>query len=161
MPFSPADWTEPALRLGVATLVGALIGLDRELMGKPLGFRTLSVVAVASCALVVAADHHEDGAQAQAETVSRAIQGLMAGVGFLGGGVILRQRPGHVSGLTTAALVWLTAALGVACGLAAWPVVVLSCAFVLLALLLGAPLDAALKRRRRARRAHRETHAPP
>lgn len=142
-----AEWSTVGLRLGAAAMVGALIGLDRDVIGKPLGLRTLSVVSLASCALVLAAEWHEQVASGATETVSRAIQGLMAGVGFLGGGAILRDRHRHVSGLTTAAMVWLTAALGIACALAAWPVVVVSLAWLLVAFAAGAWLDRYLARR--------------
>ncbi|MGH8517539.1 MAG: MgtC/SapB family protein, partial [Panacagrimonas sp.] len=53
------DWWDAMRRLGAATAVGAIIGLDRELLGKPLGFRTLTVVAIASCALTVAAARYD------------------------------------------------------------------------------------------------------
>jgi putative Mg2+ transporter-C (MgtC) family protein len=139
---------EALRRLGAATLVGAIIGLDRELLGKPLGFRTLTVVSIASCALTLASLRHDVSIGAeQHETVGRAIQGLMAGIGFLGGGVILRTRERHVRGLTTAALVWLTAALGVVCGLAAWPIVWISLLLAMLTLVIGKPLERRLGRR--------------
>lgn len=144
-------WSDPALRIVAAALVGAIIGVDRELMRKPLGFRTLSVVAIASCALIVAAEHYDGGLPEgadNADTVGRAIQGLMAGVGFLGGGVILHTGRNHVEGLTTAALVWLTAALGVACGLGAWKVVITAVVLALLLLWVGGPLEKFLQRRR-------------
>ncbi|MGH8518989.1 MAG: MgtC/SapB family protein, partial [Panacagrimonas sp.] len=86
------------------------------------------------------------------ETVGRAIQGLMAGVGFLGGGVILHTRERHVHGLTTAALVWLTAALGVVCGLASWPIVAIALLLAMLMLLVGGPLERLLGAARGGRR---------
>lgn len=143
------EWSDDLLRLLAAAAVGTLIGLDRELMGKPLGFRTLGVVAIASCALTVAASRYDLAADAGHETVGRAIQGLMAGIGFLGGGVILHTRHDHVHGLTTAALVWLTAALGAVCGLGAWAVVIIAVVLALLILLVGGPLERALDRRRK------------
>jgi putative Mg2+ transporter-C (MgtC) family protein len=141
-------WQTTALRIGVAALVGALIGLNRELARKPLGFRTLSVVSIASCALILAAvdfDLETDGA---GRTVGRAIQGLMAGVGFLGGGVILHTGRQHIRGLTTAALVWLTAALGIACGLAAWDTVLIAAAAAMFVLWSGSWLERRLHKRR-------------
>lgn len=143
-----AAWSEPVSRIVAAGLLGALIGLDRERMGKPLGFRTLSVVAVASAALTVAAAQYDLEMASGTDMVSRAIQGLMAGIGFLGGGVILRSDRNHIHGLTTAALVWLTAALGIACGLGAWLVVVTATSSALVLLWVGKPLEQAMRRRR-------------
>lgn len=132
------DWYEALQRLAAATAVGAIVGLDRELAGKPLGLRTLSIVCIASCALTLASARYDLAlGDTHHETVGRAIQGLMAGIGFLGGGVILHTRERYVHGLTTAALVWLTAALGVVCGLAAWPVVVISLALAIGVLIVG------------------------
>lgn len=123
--------------------------MDRELLGKPLGFRTLSIVSLASCALTVAAARYDTALGAEHhETVGRAIQGLMAGIGFLGGGVILHTREHHVHGLTTAALVWLTAALGVVCALADWAIVVFALVLAMLVLLGGRSIEHRLMRRR-------------
>ena len=72
--------------------------------------------------------------------------GLMAGIGFLGGGVILHHRNQSIRGLTTAALVWLTAALGIACGLGAWTLVVTASGLALALLWIGRPLEAWLRR---------------
>jgi putative Mg2+ transporter-C (MgtC) family protein len=147
-----ADGFEALRRLAAATVVGALIGLDREVLGKPLGFRTLSIVSIASCALTVSAAHYDQalgGSGSHHETVGRAIQGLMAGIGFLGGGVILHTRGHHVHGLTTAALVWLTAALGVVCGLAQWPIVIIALLLAMTVLLAGKPFERRLLRRPR------------
>lgn len=141
-----AEWLDALQRIGAATLVGAIVGLDREWLGKPLGFRTLTIVAIASCALTVAAARY-DIARGEHESVGRAIQGLMAGIGFLGGGVILRTRDQQVHGLTTAALVWLTAALGVVCGLASWPIVTISMVIAMAILLVGGALERRLGRR--------------
>lgn len=148
MELFSAEAMDPLLRLLASALVGALIGLDRELSDKPLGFRTLSVVSIASCALTVAAAQHDLQHASGSETLSRAVQGLMAGVGFLGGGVILHTGRRHIHGLTTAALVWLTAALGIACGLGAWRVVSAALLLGLLLLWVGGRLEAVLHRHR-------------
>lgn len=141
--------TEPILRIVAAGVLGAIIGIDREFHGKPLGFRTLSVVSIASCALTVAAAQYDlDMEAAGAETVGRAAQGLMAGIGFLGGGVILHSQSNRVHGLTTAALVWLTAALGIICGLGLWVVVITAAVMAMSLLWIGGPLERALHRRR-------------
>ena len=131
------------LRLGAAVLAGALIGFDREVRNKPAGLRTMALVALGSAVFVVAAAGAVDAA-----STSRVIQGVITGVGFLGAGSIIRgQTEQSVRGLTTAASIWLAAAVGVACGLALWPLVLVSCCLGLLILVLE-PIDRWLKKAR-------------
>ena len=126
------DWLDIIVRLGAAILIGGVIGLDRNLHHKPTGVRTLGLVAVGSALAVLAVAHDR-----QAD-VSRIVQG----VGFIGAGVILRQATnGKVHGLTTAASIWVTAALGVLCGLAAWKLLVVAVAGVLFLLLAGGSIE--------------------
>jgi putative Mg2+ transporter-C (MgtC) family protein len=133
------DWPDAVLRLTAAAAVGAAIGLDREARGKPTGVRTLSIVALGS-ALAVLLSEHPSGVQADAS--SRVIQGVLTGIGFLGAGVILRRDSGDkVRGLTTAAVIWFTACIGMACGLGAWPLVVTAAVLVALILALGKRLE--------------------
>ena len=102
------------VRLGVAALMGAIVGLDRERMGKPAGLRTHMLVCTGAALFVLAST---ESGMAIAD-VSRVIQGLAAGVGFLGGGAILKlSAEREILGLTTAATIWMTAALGVTAGL--------------------------------------------
>jgi putative Mg2+ transporter-C (MgtC) family protein len=101
-------------RLVMAALVGALPGLQREIRGVPAGLRTHMLVSLGSAIFVLAA--LESGAGA-AET-TRVIQGLAAGIGFVGAGAILKSAlRSEVHGLTTAANIWLTAGLGTAVGM--------------------------------------------
>jgi len=103
-----------ALRMIVALIIGTAIGLQRELSHKPAGLRTHLLVAVGTALLVVAAVN----ADMKSADVSRVIQGLITGIGFLGGGTILKLTQEHeIRGLTTAAGIWLTAAASVAAGL--------------------------------------------
>ncbi len=83
------DWPEIVLRLGVATLAGGLIGLDRDLHGKPIGLKTLGLVGLAT-AMVVMLALPEGGAAQISDATSRVIQGILTGIGFLGAGVIVR-----------------------------------------------------------------------
>jgi putative Mg2+ transporter-C (MgtC) family protein len=138
-------WTEVILRLGIAALVGAAIGLDRDLHGKPTGVRTMGIVALGS-ALIVLASQYPAQITDQA-AASRVMQGIITGIGFLGAGVILRN-PGHkrVHGLTTAASIWLTACIGAACGAGAWPLVLIAAILVGLIFSFGRPLERALER---------------
>ncbi len=103
-----------ALRMAVALIVGTVIGLQRELSHKPAGLRTHLLVSLGTALLVVAAVN----ADMKSADVSRVIQGLITGIGFLGGGTILKLTQEHeIRGLTTAAGIWLTAAASVAAGL--------------------------------------------
>jgi putative Mg2+ transporter-C (MgtC) family protein len=124
------DWTEVALRLGAAALLGALIGLDRELRHKSAGVRTIGLVTLGTALAVLAAT----GMTADSAASSRVIQGALAGLGFLGGGVIVHHRH-NIEGLTTAAAIWTAAALGGACGLGLWPLVAVGGSLILVLLI--------------------------
>jgi putative Mg2+ transporter-C (MgtC) family protein len=124
------DLIDVTLRLGAAVVAGMLIGLNRDLADKPIGMRTLGLVSLGAAVVSVATIHFQglaDHPAALSRVVQGVIQGIMAGIGFIGAGVILRDREKQtVTGLTTAATVWITAAIGIACGLAAWAIVGLS-----------------------------------
>jgi putative Mg2+ transporter-C (MgtC) family protein len=136
------DTLDIAVRLGVATLVGVILGLNRDLHGKATGVRTLGLVSLWSALAVLSINK---GSSAEA---SRVIQGIVTGVGFLGAGVIVRNAKGHlVHGLTTAACVWVTACIGAACAIAEWQVVVLGAVFVLVILIFGGAFEKAISRR--------------
>jgi putative Mg2+ transporter-C (MgtC) family protein len=105
--------TRIAWRLGSAALLGGLIGIEREWMGKAAGLRTHTTVALAAAAFVLVGIE-SGGAEGD---LGRIIQGVAAGVGFLGAGTILKRKEEEaIEGLTTAATIWLTAAIGVAAG---------------------------------------------
>ena len=139
-----------ALRLCAATLVGAVLGLNRDLHGKATGVRTLSLVCLGS-ALVVISIHAVSGTDARevvSADASRIIQCIVTGVGFLGAGVIVRSNKGlHVHGLTTAATVWVTACIGAACACAEWQIVTLGAVLVLFILVVGGPFEKSIDRR--------------
>lgn len=125
------DTIEIAIRLGIAALAGAMLGLNRDLHGKPTGVRTLGLVGLASALIVIAIGPDRGD-------MSRVVQGIVTGIGFLGAGVIVRNERGkRVHGLTTAACVWLTACAGAASGLGHWDLVLLSAPFALLILVFG------------------------
>jgi putative Mg2+ transporter-C (MgtC) family protein len=145
------EWQDSLMRLGAATATGMAIGVNRDLTNKPIGMRTLALVCLGAAAVTVASiqfsfmDNHPD---ALSRVVQGVIQGVMAGISFIGAGVILRDHNAReVTGLTTAATVWVTAALGIACGLGAWVVVVTTLALSLLVLAGLAGLDAFIARR--------------
>ena len=103
-----------SVRLIVAMIFGAVIGIQRERAGKPAGLRTHMMVALGAAVFVIASG--EFGMNP--DSISRVIQGLVTGIGFLGAGAILKlYEKRAVEGLTTAAGIWMTAALGVAVGL--------------------------------------------
>lgn len=135
------------LRLAAAVGAGALIGLDRELRHKPAGLRTLALVSLGAAVFILETVDTAQGIST--DGTSRVIQGVVTGVGFLGAGAILRGTSEEsVRGLTTAASIWLSAATGIACGLAQWPLVASACALGLLVLLIT-PVERALHNRRK------------
>jgi putative Mg2+ transporter-C (MgtC) family protein len=138
---------EILLRLLMAFACGAVIGLNREFHHKPAGFRTFGLVSIGS-AVVVIVMHLE--VHAGPDAVSRVIQGVLTGIGFLGAGVIFRREsPSKVAGLTTAAAVWLTAGLGVAAGAGQYAVAAAGMVMGLILLLLGGPFERLLTRNRK------------
>ena len=132
------SWDDVLLRLGAATLAGIAIGLNRDLHNKPIGMRTLALVSLGAATVTVASIQFNVMAEhpdALSRVVQGVIQGVMAGISFIGAGVILRdQSKQTVQGLTTAATVWVSAALGIACGLAAWTVMGVAIVLALVAL---------------------------
>jgi putative Mg2+ transporter-C (MgtC) family protein len=132
------EYTDVIARLSAAALAGALIGLNRDMAQKPIGVRTLGLVALGAATVTVAAVQvpgMAENADALSRVVQGIIQGIMAGISFIGAGVILRDTQARtVEGLTTAASVWVTAALGIACGLGAWSTVAIALAVALILL---------------------------
>jgi putative Mg2+ transporter-C (MgtC) family protein len=135
------DWPDILLRLGVATFAGGLIGLNRDLQGKPIGLKTLGLVGLATAMVVVLADPSGDTAKVS-DTASRIIQGILTGIGFLGAGVIVRaEHHFRVRGLTSAACTWLTACVGIACGVGQWRIVVVALVIAFALLIVGRRLE--------------------
>jgi putative Mg2+ transporter-C (MgtC) family protein len=131
-----ADIGRIAARLILALVIGAVIGTNRELTHRPAGLRTHMLVALGTSLIVVAAIE----ARMSASDLSRVIQGLVTGIGFLGGGAILKLTAEHeIHGLTTAASIWTTAAASIAAGLGevATAALGLALGIVVLALLAG------------------------
>lgn len=109
-----AEAARVAIRLVAALLVGALIGWQRERSGKAAGLRTHMLVCMGTALFVLAGM----GIGMQQDALSRVVQGLVTGIGFLGAGAILKlESTRRIKGLTTAAGIWMTAALGAAIGL--------------------------------------------
>jgi putative Mg2+ transporter-C (MgtC) family protein len=135
--FALLDWPEIVLRLGVATLAGGLIGLDRDVHGKPLGLKTLGLVGLATAMVVMLAIPSGDITKIT-DATSRVIQGILTGIGFLGAGVIVRrEHRSQVHGLTSAACTWLAACVGIACGVGYWKIVSVGLAITFTLLIVG------------------------
>jgi putative Mg2+ transporter-C (MgtC) family protein len=139
-------WTELALRIAAAVLAGGAIGVNRDMYGKPSGVRVHALVALGAAVVTMIGTEAGLGAHDPA-AASRIIQGVIGGIGFLGAGVILRgggsseRRIYHV---TTAASIWVTAALGIACGAGAWAIAALAAVAAMVVLVVGLKLDKAL-----------------
>ena len=134
---------EPGLRILSAVLAGGVVGLNRDLHGKPTGFRVHALVALGA-ALFVMTSTELGIVGSDGNIVSRVIQGVVGGIGFLGAGVILRGDDGRsVFHVAAAASIWVTAALGVACGLGAFRLIALAVIAVMLILVVGAKIDRA------------------
>jgi putative Mg2+ transporter-C (MgtC) family protein len=150
-PSAPADLLHLAARLGLAVLLGSVLGVNRELRQKPAGLRTHAMVALGS-ALVTILGFLMSGPGGDPANTGRVVQGLLAGIGFIGGGVILhRDDTRGVHGLTTAASVWLVAGLGIAAGAGLWDAAVIGCLLALAVLAIGGAIDMRLRALEQAR----------
>ena len=138
------DWIDVVLRLTTAGVVGGALGVNRFLHHKNIGVRTLGLVSITAAAVVAGAIEatNNDGA-------TRAIQGIITGIGFIGAGVIVRQKDEHnVRGLTTAATVWVAASIGILCGLGTWRILLVATALVAILLWGGGSLEKWIVRQR-------------
>src|SRR3954470_13716663 len=159
---SVLGFSELIIRLGAAALIGCAIGLDREIKGKPTGVRTLGLVALGSALAVMSSTDFVATAPSHDGSTSRAIQGVITGIGFLGGGVILKDSSsGHVQGLTTAAAIWVTACMGFVCGLGAWKAVWISAGLIFALLIVGGRIDEIVHHRWQAREKDRPDQDRP
>lgn len=137
------DVLRVTVKLLFSALVGGLIGIERELTNKGAGLRTHMLVSLGSTLFVLALVE----AGASDDAISRAVQGVAAGIGFVGAGNVLKlSSERRVRGLTTAATIWLTAALGVAVGLGKWWLPVFGALLTVIILLLLVPVEKFFKR---------------
>jgi putative Mg2+ transporter-C (MgtC) family protein len=141
----PSGISDIVVRLSAATAIGALVGLDREVRGKPAGLRTHALVALGAALVTIVTIGINDPNPVDANAVSRAIQGIIAGVGFLGAGSILKSVGANeteaVQGLTTAATIWFVASLGIGCGVGQWEAATVAVIIALVVLMLGGPVE--------------------
>ncbi|MCU0718012.1 MAG: MgtC/SapB family protein [Pirellula sp.] len=131
--FSDLDLLEfvrVAVRLTVAAVLGGILGFEREQHGKSAGIRTHMLISMGAAMFVMIP---QLGGLEDAE-LSRVLQGVIAGVGFLGAGTIVKNQGEDVRGLTTAAGIWLTAAIGVSAGLGRELTAIISTVFAMIIL---------------------------
>ena len=148
---------QTVLRLGAALVLGSVLGLNRELHGKAAGLRTHALVCLgAAIATLLALGPPSHSAAIDQNAITRVVQGILTGVGFLGAGVILRDPMGHVTGLTTAATIWICAVLGIVCGLGYWWLLGAAVLITLLVLVFGRPIE-----RLAEKLFHRHSTRPP
>jgi putative Mg2+ transporter-C (MgtC) family protein len=133
------------IRVIAATLLGAIVGVERERAGKPAGLRTHMLVSLGTAVVVLACAD----ANMSIDGLSRVIQGIVTGIGFVGAGTILKlNEQREIKGLTTAAGLWMTAAIGVACGLGGIGLAVIGTIVALLILALEHVIDTRIRTRK-------------
>ncbi|HLD96635.1 MAG TPA: MgtC/SapB family protein [Patescibacteria group bacterium] len=138
-----SPWEE-ILRLGGSLLIGFLIGLEREISRKPAGLRTHMLVSLASALFTILSlsSAFGDGAADPTRIASQ----IVIGIGFVGAGVII-SAGGQVRGVTTAASLWITAAMGMAMGLGEYLLAAVAAGFTLVTLLVIGVWERSLERR--------------
>lgn len=125
---------EEAAQVSVAFVIGAIIGLEREFRSKPAGFRTMILICVGSCVYTILSKEVGNG------SADRIASNIVTGIGFIGAGVIFKEGI-TVNGLTTAALIWVTAALGMAIGFHNYPLAIVVSAMVVITLFVLEPVQ--------------------
>jgi putative Mg2+ transporter-C (MgtC) family protein len=132
-------YLEEAAQVSAAFVIGAVIGLEREFRSKPAGFRTMIFICVGSCLYTILSK--------ESNTVSpdRIASNIVTGIGFIGAGVIFKEGI-SVNGLTTAALIWITAALGMAIGYHNYPLAIVVSSMVVIALFVLEPVQRFINR---------------
>lgn len=126
------------VRVFAAVLLGAVVGIERERAGKPAGLRTHMLVSLGTAIVVIACAD----AGMSLDGLSRVIQGMVTGIGFIGAGTILKlNEQREIQGLTTAAGLWMTAAIGVAVGLGILGVALIGTVVTVLVLVLEHFID--------------------
>ncbi len=130
---------EEAAQVSFAFIIGAILGLEREFRSKPAGFRTMILICVGSCLYTILSK------EAGAGNEDRIASNIVTGIGFIGAGVIFKEGI-SVNGLTTAALIWVTAALGMAIGYHNYPLAVVVSVIVVVALFVLEPVQRFINR---------------
>jgi len=126
---------EMALRILLAAALGAAVGYQRERVGKPAGVRTHTLICLGAALFTVTSIYGFS-----VTDQARVAAGIVAGIGFLGAGAIIRREEGMVGGLTTAATIWAVAAVGLASGAGLYIISVVATAIILIVLFLPRPI---------------------
>lgn len=136
------------LRLLAAVACGAILGIDRDIQGKPAGLRVMSLVSLGGAIVTLGSlTLLQQVHGVPTDGVLRSMQGLLSGIGFLGAGVILRSRnDDRVHGLTTSAAIWLSSIMGMTCGLGQWKLAAVAFLLTVFTLLVGRWAEHALIR---------------
>ena len=128
-------YLEEAGQVSIAFIIGAVLGLEREFRSKPAGFRTMILISVGSCLYTILSQ--ELGGVSSSDRIA---SNIVTGIGFIGAGVIFKEGI-SVNGLTTAALIWVTAALGMAIGYKNYPLALVVTIIVVVALFVLEPVQ--------------------
>ncbi len=140
---------DAATKITVAAVLGAIVGLERERGGHPAGLRTNMMIAISSCLFTLLSIEAFPSEGSTRDTARVAAQ-IVTGVGFLGAGVVLQTRK-HIRGLTTAATIWLVAAIGMAVGAGAYFIAIFTTILSTVLLILLAPISERLEQRAQER----------
>jgi len=124
-------WPEDVISIILATILGAVIGIERELSGKAAGLRTNVLICLGAAIFTIISKRMVDVTEG---STTRIAAQIVTGVGFLGAGAVIQDR-GGVHGLTTAATIWLVASIGMACGAGFYKLAVASTLIVIIVLL--------------------------
>ena len=126
---------EEAAQVSISFMIGSILGIEREFRSKPAGFRTMILICVGSCLYTILSQ--ELGGAASTDRVA---SNIVTGIGFIGAGVIFKEGI-SVNGLTTAALIWVTAALGMAVGYKNYPIAIVVTIIVVVVLFILEPVQ--------------------
>ena len=143
---------ENVIKIGFAVLIGGIIGAEREFRDKAAGFRTIILITVGSTLFTIFSASMDPGF-----TRTRVAANIVTGIGFLGAGAIVREH-GRIGGLTTAATIWLAAALGTAAGLAEYALAVAAAVISLFVLGVLGPAEKFFERRQAENRRERDQY---
>ena len=134
--------TSDLISVLLAVVLGAAIGLERELRGKPAGLRTNVLICLGAAVFTIVSKRMAEG---HADSITRIAAQIVTGIGFLGAGAIIQDR-GSVHGLTTAATIWLVASIGMACGAGLYKFAIVTTVIAIVVLLGFEQVEHPLKR---------------
>jgi putative Mg2+ transporter-C (MgtC) family protein len=138
-------WSHDVVPLLVSMALGTLLGWERQADRKPAGLRTHTLVCLGSTLFILTGRHAAQALGGSADP-TRTLHGIVTGIGFLGAGAILRHSSGSVMGLTTAASIWMVAAIGAAAGVEAYALAATGAALALIVLRVYVMIDRRLSR---------------